>query len=157
MGTLAHLAGLPDPRTLRGSTGINGTSLVPAMLSPTNTSVKAAAFSQFAKDNIGTSVQCKFYRNQTQLMGYSIRTDEWRYTAWFRFDPKGARGPLDSGNFFGRVLVSEGLGRELYDHRNDSGKWLDWPGENINLVNRSEHAGVVVTLHKRLLDYIQIK
>ena len=26
------------------------------------------------------------YRNQTNIMGYSVRVDEWRYTAWFGFD-----------------------------------------------------------------------
>ena len=35
--TLAALAGLPDPRQMRGSEGINGTSLVPAIADPTNT------------------------------------------------------------------------------------------------------------------------
>ena len=55
------------------------------------------------------------------------------------------------------MLVSEILGRELYDHRQDTGKWLDWPGENVNLVNRTEHADVVATLHQKVLDYIQIK
>ena len=38
-----------------------------------------------------------------------------------------------------------------------SGKWLDWPGENVNLVNYTEHASVVEALHAQLLDYIQIK
>jgi iduronate 2-sulfatase len=157
--TLAALAGLPDPRTVVGSEGINGTSLLPAIANPANTTIKTAAFSQFAKNNIGTSVDCQFFRNETQIMGYTIRTDEWRYTSWFRFEHRGARGPFGpaSGNFFGRVLVGEILGRELYDHRGDTGKYLDWPGENINLVNYSQHAGVVEELHARLLEYIQIK
>jgi hypothetical protein len=48
------------------------------------------------------------------------------------------------------------LGNELYDHRGDSGKWLDWPGENVNLVNYTEYADVVKDLHAQLLDYIQL-
>ena len=32
--TLAALAGLPDPRTIAGSQGINGTSLLPALIDP---------------------------------------------------------------------------------------------------------------------------
>ena len=157
--TLAELAGLPRPQMVPGSEGINGTSLVPAIADPSNTSIKAAAFSQFAKDNVGTSVNCQFFRNETQLMGYTIRTDEWRYTSWFRFDHDGARGPHGpaEGNYFGRVLVDEILGRELYDHRGDSGKYLDWPGENVNLVDRPEHAGLVKELHARLLEYIRLK
>jgi arylsulfatase A-like enzyme len=158
--TLATLAGLPDPRTIRGSEGINGTSLAPAIADPSDTSLKTAAFSQFSKNNIGTGVACRFFRNQTKLMGYTIRTRDWRYTAWFPFNGTNARGPYRTGtepDFFGKVVVKESLGRELYDHRNDSGKWLDWPGENVNLVNYSEHSATVRDLHQQLLDYIQIK
>jgi hypothetical protein len=54
-------------------------------------------------------------------------------------------------------MVDESLGKELYDHRGDSGKmWLDWPGKNMNLVTYTEHAGVVQALHSKLLDYIQL-
>eukprot|EP00035_Acanthoeca_spectabilis_P036785 m.41683 g.41683 ORF g.41683 m.41683 type:complete len:652 (+) comp8246_c0_seq1:1293-3248(+) len=151
--TLAQLAGLPDPRQIAGSEGINGTSLAPTFENPQNTSIKTAAFSQFAKNNIGTSVDCQFFRNETQLMGYSIRTDEWRYTAWFRFD----NALAGWGPHFGKVLLNESLGVELYDHRGDTGKWLDWPGENVNLVNQSEHASVVEELHAKLVDFIQLK
>jgi hypothetical protein len=100
--TLAALAGLPDPRTVAGSEGINGTSLLPAFVDPVNaTYLKQAAFSQFSKNNApgdkggGTNVACTFFRNATKLMGYTIRTHDWRYTAWFRFDGAGARGPCN--------------------------------------------------------------
>ena len=55
------------------------------------------------------------------------------------------------------LQVDQIVGRELYDHRGDSGKYLDWPGENVNLVNETAHAPLVAQLHARLLDYIQIK
>ena len=78
------MAGLPDPRTVNGSEGINGTSLMPAMVNPANTSIKTAAFSQFSKDNApgdpnggGTGVNPRFFRNETRLMGYTMRTDSW--------------------------------------------------------------------------------
>lgn len=158
--TLAALAGLPDPRTIRGSEGINGTSLAPVFADPGDISIKTAAFSQFSKKTIGTSYACQYFRNQTKLMGYTIRTRDFRYTAWFPFNGTNARGPYRIGtepDFFGRVVVEESLGRELYDHRNDSGKWLDWPGENVNLVNYSEYSVIVGDLHQKLLDYIQLK
>jgi hypothetical protein len=118
--TLAALAGLPDPKTMVGSTGINGTSLAPIFVNPANTSIKVAAFSQFSKNNIGIYVDPTFPRNATQLMGYSVRTAEWRYTAWFRFDGANARGPFRTGNepdYFGKVMIGQSLGTELYDHR----------------------------------------
>ena len=43
-------------------------------------------------------------------MGYTIRTHEWRYTAWFLFDYTGARGPFRIGvepDNFGRVMVDQ--------------------------------------------------
>ena len=49
------------------------------------------------------------------------------------------------------------LGTELHDHRGDSGLWLDWPGENANLVDAPEHADTVAELHQRVLDYIQLR
>ena len=55
------------------------------------------------------------------------------------------------------MVNSPPLGVELYDHRGDSGKYLDWPGENVNLVDRPEHAGLVKGLHARLLEYIRLK
>jgi iduronate 2-sulfatase len=131
--TLAALAGLPDPRSVPGSAGINGTSLVPALVSPGNSSaLKPAAYSQFSKNNRGTNVDPKYFRNATQTMGYSVRTNDWRYTAWFVFNGTGARGPLASGGAFGSVVVSERLGAELYDHRGDTCEWLDWPGDHTD-------------------------
>ena len=85
-----------------------------------------------------------------------------RYTAWFKFNGTGARGPFRTGtgpDFFGRVMVDESLGRELYDHGGDSFKRYDadWPGGNTNLVDYPEHAALVKGLHQRLLEYIQLK
>ena len=34
---------------------------------------------------------------------------------------------------------------------------MDWEGENVNMVNWTEHEDAVKVLHQRLLDYIQIK
>ena len=81
-------------------------------------------------------------------MGYTVRTDEWRYTAWFPFDDV-AIVPVTNGG--------PSLGRELYDHRGDTGLWLDFPGENVNLASDPAYAQVVEALHQRVLDYIQLR
>jgi len=78
--TLADLAGLPPPAS-QGE-ALNGTSLAPVFDDLLGATVKDAAFSQFAKESL-TSVYPKFQRNQTAIMGYSVRVDGWRYTAWF--------------------------------------------------------------------------
>jgi arylsulfatase A-like enzyme len=149
--TLAALAGLPPPSSIGEQ--VNGTSLLPAFEAPTDrrltSALKDAAFSQFAKtngpNNSDWSVANKFHRNETKLMGYTVRVDDWRYTVWFPFDDQHIR-----------PILSTDLGRELYDHRGDSGLWLDGPYENINLVNEQQHSALVQELHQRVLGYIQL-
>ena len=135
---------------------------MPIFERPATATVKAAAFSQFAKSLAGApktlaehnwganlpvafSIWNKFHRNQTEIMGYTVRVEDWRYTAWFPFDKQAIR-PQTDGN----------LGRELYDHRGDTGMWLDWPGEEINLAHDPRYESVVAELHKRVLEYIRL-
>ena len=35
---------------------------------------------------VAFSIWNKFHRNQTEIMGYTVRVEDWRYTAWFEFD-----------------------------------------------------------------------
>lgn len=55
-----------------------------------------------------------------------------------------------------RPLTDDSLGSELYDHRGDTSLWIDFPGENENLVHKPEHAALVRELHQALLDYIRL-
>ena len=85
-------------------------------------------------------------RNETEIMGYTIRTDEWRYTCWFEFDtvlivPK----------------IHNIIGQELYDHREDTGEEIDWKGEHFNLAKNKMYVQVVNTLHEKILNYIQLR
>ncbi|EDQ87636.1 uncharacterized protein MONBRDRAFT_27026 [Monosiga brevicollis MX1] len=154
--TLAELAGLPAPQ--EQGQDLNGTSLATIFDDPSQMNLKPAAFSQFGKGfpfpltrvlgevKISNfSVTSVFLRNSTEIMGYTIRVRDWRYTCWFGFD-----------NETVSVRRTDILGRELYDHRGDMGLYLDWPGENINVVDYEEHAEVVAQLHQQLLDYIRL-
>jgi len=142
--TLVELAGLPDPRA--NGEDINGTSLLPVFVNPDDVSIKKAAFSQFAKPSRKTewTVQTRFPRNCTEIMGYTVRVDDWRYTAWFGFD-----GPAM------QPKRHEILGRELYSHAGDDGD-LDFPGENVNVVDDQTNRATVDRLHSMILDYIQL-
>ncbi|MHC4628759.1 MAG: sulfatase [Planctomycetota bacterium] len=95
--TLAEACGLPIPEHCEG------TSLMPLVNNPTRP-WKTAAFSQFRKTING--VPC---------MGYTMRTDKFRYTEWRD------RKNLD------RVVA-----RELYDHRQNH-------DENENIAVHAEH------------------
>ena len=77
-------------------------------------------------------------RTLLQFMGYSLRTAEWRYTEWVRWDGVKLRPIWDA-------LV----GRELYSHVGDDGS--DFDGfENVNEVTTAPAgvvAGLSATLH----------
>lgn len=89
--TLCELCGLPLPE------GLEGSSMAPLLDNP-NRPWKKAAFSQYPRGG--------------NIMGYSVRTAEWRYTEW----AEQGRDPV---------------GVELYDHRSD-------PDENVNLAAKPE-------------------
>ncbi len=101
--TLVELCGLPQPP------GLEGRSLVP-ILQDGSVRIKDAAFSQFPRGD---------------RMGYSLRTEEFRYTEWIRREG------------------GETIARELYDHRCDH-------EESVNIAGDSQYTGVVAALAARL-------
>jgi iduronate 2-sulfatase len=105
--TLSELAGLPLPGHLEGR------SFKPVLEDPRR-AWKTAAFSQYPRSNAGQA-----------LMGYSMRTDRYRFTAWVE-----------------RNNPSKIEALELYDHSTD-------PQENQNLANQSEHQALVADLTRQ--------
>src|SRR5690606_10027333 len=86
--------------------GLEGISLKPVLEDP-DRPWKQAAFSQFPRP--------WFYRKQPEVMGYSVRTDRYRYTEWQDFK------------------TGEVQARELYDHQKD-------PLETKNIASGDENA-----------------
>ena len=122
--TLADAAGLPALPLCpvdSGDIGVcrEGESLVPLMRNP-NGKWKTAAFSQYP-------------RHHARIMGYSIRTDRYRYTEWVRFLGKPVYKPDWTTEY----------GVELYDHQTD-------PQENVNLINDHRYAATRRQLSHRL-------
>lgn len=103
--TLCSLAGLPKPK------GLEGTSLVPVMNNP-KVSVKTAAFSQYPRPG--------------NIMGYTMRTDRYRYTEW---SEKG----------------KDPMGVEMYDYKAE-------PEGNVNIANLPENKELAAKLSKMLHD-----
>ena len=110
--TLADLCELEPPDN------IEGTSLVP-ILDDVAASVKDVALTQHPRPAYPAS------RQAPDVMGYSIRSDRFRYTQWRRVN--------------GDEIVAE----ELYDHARD-------PGETVNLANSSD-ATTAVAQHAMML------
>jgi len=111
--TLCELAGLPVPEQLQG------TSLVP-MLNDPSASVKYGELSQYRRTVEGQP-----------MMGYTYRTERYRYTLWYSM-VDGTLGNPD------KVIE-----RELYDYQQD-------PLETKNWVDNPELSEVVADLDGKL-------
>ncbi len=109
--TLAELAELPV------SGHLEGTSLAPIVASPTAAAPDDIAISQYPRG---------------KAMGYSLRTDRWRYTEW--------------------IEQSTGLvvDRELYDHADDD------LVETVNVASEDRYAVIADELSKRLRSEIGV-
>ncbi len=88
---------------------MEGTSFAPLLDDP-NQPWKRAAFSQYPRGR--------------RVMGYSMRTDRYRFTRWLRTD-------------------GQEFARELYDHQND-------PQENVNVADRPENRELVEGLTRQM-------
>lgn len=106
--TLAELAGLPLPAHLEGL------SFRPVLDHPTR-AWKPAAFSQYPRP--GNSAT-----GGIPLMGYSMRTERYRFTVWLHRDDPGKVADI-----------------ELYDHQVD-------PQENLNVAKSPAHRELVEQL-----------
>ena len=103
--TLCDLSGLPAPK------GVEGTSLVPVMSNPKR-AVKTAAFSQYPRPG--------------NIMGYTMRTDRYRYTEW-----------AEKGK--------DPMAFEMYDYKTD-------PDGNVNIAGKPEYTELQAKLAKMLHD-----
>ncbi|MEJ7740337.1 MAG: sulfatase [Chitinophagaceae bacterium] len=103
--SLCELAGIPLPTHLQGS------SFMPLLNNPSEK---------------GKSVALTQYPRGGGMMGYSMRTDRYRFTSWQKKDDWQQTTAL-----------------ELYDHQKD-------PGEKINLANQPEYAKLVGELSSQL-------
>jgi iduronate 2-sulfatase len=111
--TLADLCGLEAPANLAGK------SLRPVLDEPA-AKVKDGAITQHPRPAYYTDDN-----DPMTAMGYSLRTDRYRYTEW--------RDAQD-----GRVVA-----RELYDHETD-------PAETVNRAGESQKAGLIEKLSAQL-------
>lgn len=139
--TLVDLAGLPQPST----ENLEGKTLAQYFDNPNSESLVNYSLSQFPRCPRNLTTQWKgngcMYTNREDFyaMGYSIRTDRFRYTEWLRWN-----GTTLQGNW------SNVIGVELYDHQEDEG--YDFDGfEKVNLSSNSSYVNVAQALHTKLV------
>ena len=127
--TLCDLAKLNIPSKL------DGKSLVPAMKNPSKP-VKEFSVSQYPRSGPDSESERLGYAD-AKYMGYSIRTERYRYTIWMKDN-------FRSTQIFNKDLL---VGTELYDYQKD-------PEERINVIDIKEYAAIVKTLKANMLDYL---
>jgi len=114
--TLCNLAGLDIPADL------DGVSLKP-ILDGSQEKVKGFAISQYPRG---------------PRMGYSLRNDRYRYTAWFKIDYKAGEKATNEN------LIAE----ELYDYATD-------PEETTNHADEADYASLRKDLRTQLMDFLK--
>jgi len=139
--TMVSLAGLPP---VPSNETLQGFDISPLLDDPTK-QLKSYAFSQFAKQFVrskelkeqvawGECTKCN--RSDIDVHGYSVRSDEWRYTEWVSWNKTSLR-----------PIWSEVVGRELYNHSGDYGSNIDKSTPTHNVWNTSDvHKEIVANL-----------
>lgn len=89
----------------------------------------------------------KHNANEMSLLGYSMRTLEYRYTAYYPFNRTIQRPELSAG------LSTVPYEEELYDHKNET--LSDFTHrETVNLAYRPSYAVVIAHLRTKLAEFV---
>lgn len=128
--TICDLAGLSIPSQLQGR------SLKPVMAN-NKVTVSDIAVSQYPRKLKKDEVEKLGYENG-KLMGYSIRTEKYRYTIWLNNDFRSNQPFTES-----RVYAVE-----LYDYDKD-------PLEKVNYAGDKSYNKIEKDLKARILDYLK--
>jgi hypothetical protein len=156
--TLLDLCSLPVPDETTSVTNditcyqiLEGTTLLP-LLEDSQQPWKSVAFSQYQRWILNKSS----FDSDRPLssagggkgMGYSIRTDRYRYTEWWKTN--GDYGKFGSGTYdsdASRVVASQASFVELYDYQNDPEET-----ENLAYTQAVGHAALISELQALLHD-----
>jgi hypothetical protein len=152
--TLASLAGLD---TSAIADDVDGTD-VSAVFDEPQKLVKSEAYAQYPRcpgkrfwDRREQGRPDWYFNNcegtpaqNISMMGYTVRTPEWRMTEWFRWNGESCSADFSSDELYNPV--------ELYDHRNQKLEFLDFndESENSNVAFDPANAAILAELRARL-------
>lgn len=127
--TICNLAGVQIPAQLQGK------SLKPLMQN-NKASVKEFALSQYPRKLPKEEMKKMGYENNN-IMGYSFRTDKYRYTVWMN--------DFTSDQPYSESKV---YATEMYDYVND-------PLEKVNVVNDKKYTATSNDMHNKMVAYFK--
>ena len=116
---------------------LDGKSLVPVMKN-NKASVKEYAMSQYPRKMDKADIN-KVEDGKGKLMGYSMRTEQYRYTVWLK------NFTSDQAYSADKVYT-----KELYDYVKD-------PLEKVNVSDDTKYAAIVADLDKKMVAYFKSK
>ena len=127
--TICDLAGVSIPKNL------DGKSLKPLMVKNT-ASVKDFSISQYPR-KLKKAEMTKLGYTDSKMMGYSLRTDKYRYTIWMN-------------NFTSKQAFNESqvYASELYDYVKD-------PLEKVNVVNDKNYTTTSAALKSKMIAFFK--
>ena len=127
--TICDLAGVSIPKNL------DGKSLKPLMLKNT-ASVKDFSISQYPR-KLKKAEMTKLGYTDSKMMGYSLRTEKYRYTIWMN-------------NFTSKQTFNESqvYASELYDYVKD-------PLEKVNVVNDKNYTATSAALKSKMIAFFK--
>lgn len=149
--TVFDLVGAPPPENEPVAAPFMGRSLRQALQSPFGPwdgSAGLTAFSQFPRchrpgipDWENNPIQGCDGAGDEPLMGYAVRTPDWRHVRWMNWNPK----------TFKTDWTQDAYAEELYPHTGDNGTTFD-VFETDNVAGDPANAGVIKQLTQLLLD-----
>lgn len=116
---------------------LDGKSLVPIMKN-NKVSVKEYAMSQYPRKMDKADIN-KVEDGKGKIMGYSMRTEQYRYTVWLK--------NFTSDQVYNADKVYT---KELYDYAKD-------PLEKVNVFDDTKYATIVADLDKKMVAYFKSK
>ena len=127
--TICDLAGVAVPKNL------DGKSLKPLMLN-NKTKGKEYAISQYPR-KLKKAEMAKLGYTDSKMMGYSLRTDQYRYTIWMN-------------NFTSKDTFNESqvYASEMYDYVKD-------PLEKVNVVNDKNYTSISAKLKSKMIAFFK--
>ena len=127
--TICDLAGVSIPKNL------DGKSLKPLMLN-NKTKGKEYSISQYPR-KLKKAEMAKLGYTDAKMMGYSLRTDQYRYTIWMN-------------NFTSKQAFNESqvYASEMYDYVKD-------PLEKVNVVNDKNYTSISATLKSKMIAFFK--
>ena len=132
-------AGPNIPKNKKIETPVELVDLFPTLFELTNTAISSQmdgkSLTPLFKSEKNDAFALSQFTRGKQIMGYSIRTNRYRYTVWFNKEFNASK-PYDE-----KLIVAS----ELYDLENDY-------NETINIINLPENKTLVEELHSILKE-----